>query len=113
MPSKQQQAQEESSQARSERQRTALNNAYAVVIADQATQAFLNFGFEEAIDLQIEEIEGEGTELRPNKLTRLDRIEQQVTAAVEQLKAIPDEAFQVADEVEDANTAENTAENTA
>ena len=109
MPSKQEQAQEETSQQRSTRQRTALNNAYAFVLSDRNTQAFLNFGFEEALDLQIEQIEGEGTQTRPNQLERVKRIVEQVTTAVEQLKAVPDEAFQEANEFEDANTPENTA----
>lgn len=109
MGSKQDDALEETVQDRQQRQRSALNNAYAFILADQNTQAFLNFGFEEALDLQIEQIEGESTEIRPNQLTRLDLIEQQVAAAVEQLKAVPNEAFQEANAFEDANTEENTA----
>lgn len=104
MPSEQEQAQEETTQKRTERQRTALNNAYAFVISDQATQSFLAFTFEEAMDLQIEEIEGEDTPERPNKLGRVNRVEEQVTAAVEQLKAVPDEYFPKANEEEDVNT---------
>ncbi len=109
MPSQQERALEEKAQARQQRQRQALNNAYATILADQNTQTFLNFGFEEALDLQIEEIEGESTKVRPNALERLDGIEQQVATAVEQLKAVPDEAFQAANEEEDANTEENIA----
>ena len=109
MAGKQQDAQEAESRGRTQRQREALNNAYAFVLSDQATQAFLNFGFEEALDLQIEQIEGVGTDVRPNQLSRVDRIEQQVTTAVEQLKSVSDETFQQASEFEDANTPENVA----
>lgn len=104
MSSEQKNALEESVQERTQRQREALNNAYGFVLADQATQAFQGFSFEEALDLQIEEIEGESTDVRPNKLARIDRIEEQMTVAVEQLKDVPDELFQEASEIEDVNT---------
>jgi hypothetical protein len=106
VPSKKEESLEETLQDRQQRQRTALNNAYAFILADQNTQAFVNFTFEDALDLQIEQIEGPSSDIRPNRLERLDRIEQQVATTVEQLKSLPDENFQEANELEDVNTTE-------
>jgi hypothetical protein len=104
MASEQDENQEADAQARQLRQRTSLNNAYASIAGRQSVGTFLSFTFEEAMDLQIERIEGESTQLRPNLLDRVDRIEQEVISTVDQLKNVPDEAFQEADEDEDVNT---------
>ena len=90
-------------------QRRALNNGYAALVAEQQTQTFLAFGFEEAVDLRIEAIEGEGDELRPNLLDRVSRIENEVLQAVELLKEVPPEQFLTADALRDVNTDPNQA----
>lgn len=91
------------------RQRRALNNALGALLGTESNKTFQAFTFEEAMDLQIERIEGEGTTLRPNLLDRVDRIEQEVIKAVEELKQVPPEAFLEADPEEDVNTEENQA----
>jgi len=85
-------------------QRRAVNNAYAALEGQKNTQSFASFTFEDAVDLQIERIEGEGTKLRPNELERVDRIEQGLIKAVEQLKEVPPEQFLEADPDRDVNT---------
>ena len=91
-------------------QRRALNNAYASLLGDQNTQTFLAFTFEDAVDLQIERIEGDTEgQLRPNLLERVNRIEGQLVSAVELLKTLPVEEFLEPDETLDVNTAEEQA----
>lgn len=86
------------------RQRRALNNGLAALVGAQHRQTFQAFTFEEAVDLQIERIEGEGTKLRPNQLSRVDRIENELTKAIEELKKVPPEKFLEANANEDVNT---------
>ncbi len=84
--------------------RRALSNAYAALQGDRNNQSFAAFTFEEALDAQIERIEGKGTQLRPNLLDRVGRIEQQVVQTVEETKQLPPEFFEEPREDEDVNT---------
>jgi len=86
------------------RQRRALNNALGSILGTQNSQTFLAFGFEDALDLQIERIEGESTALRPNRLDRVDKIENELLKAVLELKDIPPENFLSVDATTDVNT---------
>lgn len=85
-------------------QRRALNNAYAALEGQKNVMSFAAFTFEDAVDLQIERIEGTGSRLRPNELQRVDRIEQEMLKAVEELKEVPPENFLEHDEENDVNT---------
>lgn len=84
--------------------RRAVNNSYAALLADANTETFMAFTFEEAVDAQIERIEGEGTDLRPNLKTRVDRIRNEIVKAAEELKKIPPDQFLDKDEERDVNT---------
>jgi hypothetical protein len=86
------------------RQREALNNAYAALLGQAAIQSFQAFTFEEALDLQIQRIDGTSTQLRPNELDRVDRVEQQLLQAVDQLKQVPPEKFLQPKPGEDVNS---------
>jgi hypothetical protein len=96
--------QEESVQARNTRLREVLSNAYTALQAEKSVQSFSAFTFEEALDSQIERIEGAGTQLRPNELDRVSKILGQVREAVIQVKALPPEAFAKPKEGEDVNS---------
>jgi hypothetical protein len=85
-------------------QRRAVNNAYAALEGEKNVLTFSAFTFEDAVDLQIERIEGEGTRIRPNELERVDHIEQGLLRAVEELKQVPPEQFLKKDEDRDVNT---------
>jgi hypothetical protein len=85
-------------------ERRALNNAYAVLEGQRTVMTFQAFTFEDAVDLQIERIEGKGSRLRPNELERVDRIEQELLKAVAALKEVPTEEFLDADPDRDVNT---------
>lgn len=95
---------ENADQQRVQRQREALGNAYAALLGQQSVQSFTAFTFEEALDAQIESIEGKGTALRPNQLGRVDKIEQEAKQAIAQLKSTAPEEFLEADSEEDVNT---------
>ncbi len=84
--------------------RRAVNNAYAALLADANLDTFQAFTFEEAVDAQIERIEGAGTDIRPNLKDRVDRIRNQVVKAAEELKKIPPDQFLDKDEERDVNT---------
>lgn len=85
-------------------ERRALNNAYAALEGQRTVMTFQAFTFEDAVDLQIERIEGTGTKLRPNEFERVDRIEQELLSAVAALKQVPPEEFLDADPDRDVNT---------
>lgn len=108
MATQQEKDQDAKDQSQSISQREALNNAYAALLGQQNVQSFTAFTFEEALDAQIERIEGAGTQLRPNLLGRVDRIEQRLLQAVEQLKQVPPEMFRDKDAAGDVNTAPET-----
>lgn len=91
-------------QVRNTREREALSNAYAALLGQQSIQSWTAFTFEEAVDAQIELIEGAATDKRPNELGRVDRIEQDCLAAVAALRELPPEQFLEPDPEQDVNT---------
>jgi hypothetical protein len=98
-------AAEAATQDRNTELRRSLANAYTALLADQTNSSFAAFTFEEALDRQIERIEGAGTQLRPNLLDRVARIESRVVQAVDQAKQQSPESFAKPDESKDVNTA--------
>lgn len=97
-------------QSRNIRQREALSNAYAALVGQQSIQGWTAFTVEEALDAQIERIEGKSTPKRPNELERVDRIEQEVLAAVAALRDTPPEQFIEPRSDQDVNTARDEDE---
>lgn len=106
MATKDQQAEEQLNQSYHMEQRRALNSAYALVTGQQNIQTFHRFTFEEAMDKQIQQIEGDSTKLRETELARVDRIEAQIQQVVEELKQIDPERFLHQDPLRDVNTDE-------
>ncbi len=84
--------------------RRVLSTALAAVQGRQTTESFYAVTYEELADQQIERIEGKGTEARPNEIERIDRIEQDLLSAVEQIRGIPPEQFLLSDTSRDVNT---------
>lgn len=95
---------DEATQSRNLEIRERISNAYAAVEGAKATQSFAAYTLEDALDAQIERIEGAGTVLRPNQLARIDRVEADVVAAVAQIKAMPADAFVEPREDRDVNS---------
>lgn len=87
--------------------RRSLSHAYAALVGDQTAQSFSAFTLEEALDAQIERIEGKGSAIRPNLLDRVNRVLSETVQAVEQIKQMPPEAFIEADSDKDVNTPED------
>jgi hypothetical protein len=104
MPSEQDKGVADNGQTRNNKQREALSNAYAALTGQQSIQAWTAFTFEEAMDAQIERIEGASTDKRPNELERVDKIEQDTLAAISALKDVPPEQFLEPDTDRDVNT---------
>lgn len=84
--------------------RRAINDAYAFVEGQKLVQSFSAVTFEELLDQQIERIEGASSTKRPNELDRIDKIEQDVIAAVDKIKKLPDDAFKKTPEENGVNT---------
>lgn len=104
MASNQAQSEERKKQALQMKMRRALDDSYAALEGQKNIQSFLAFSFEEALDNQIERISGADTRLRPNEITRVDRIKSNLTEAIASIKQIPPEAFLVAIKGRDVNT---------
>lgn len=106
MASKQDEALDDVGQDRNLKERIALNNAYGALLGQQSVQSFAAFTFEEAVDAQIERIEGAGTQKRPNLLERVDKIERELLQAISVIKQMPPEQFLKPDAERDVNTDE-------
>lgn len=104
MTTEQEKGQDQAAQAKNLREREALGKAYAALTAQQNIQSWSAFTFEEAVDRQIEDIEGSSTQKRPNQLERVDRIEQDTLSAIARLKEIPPEQFLEPSADSDVNT---------
>lgn len=94
-------------QDRNSRLRESISRAYARLLGEQVSKSFTAFTFEEALDAQIERIEGTSTKLRPNLLDRVKKIESEVVDAVKQIKALPPEEFTEVDTTLTVNTKED------
>lgn len=84
--------------------RRIINDGYAFVLGRQATQTFGALTYEELADQQIERIEGAGTVLRPNELSRIDKVEQDLTNMIQHMRDIPPERFVLSNPDRDVNT---------
>jgi hypothetical protein len=84
--------------------RRSLNNAYAFVEGQKTIQSFSALTIEDLLDQQIERIEGQDTQARPNELNRITKTVNDVVAAAEKIKSMPDDAFNEHDNQKDVNT---------
>jgi hypothetical protein len=84
--------------------RRALNDAYAFVEGQKATQSFTAITFEDLMDQQIERLEGKSTISKPNEIDRINKVENALVAAVEKIKKMPDDAFKKTSEENNVNT---------
>jgi hypothetical protein len=97
-PGTKEQGEQDAKQEQTIRQRIALDNAYAALLGEQTNQTFAAFTFEEALDLQIEQIQGAGDDAHPNLLNRVERIRSQLLQAVEQIEQVDPSQFQQIDD---------------
>jgi hypothetical protein len=104
MASEKERGQDQATQAQNLKEREALGNAYASLLGQKDVQSWASFTFEEALDTQIEDIEGASTAKRPNQLDRVTRIEQSALNAIAKLREVPPEQFIDPDDEADVNT---------
>jgi hypothetical protein len=86
--------------------RTAICSAYACVQGQDCINTFAAFTIEDAIDQQIEVIEGKDSSRRPNLLHRVERIKNDLLSSADEIKKLPPEAFIMTDANEQVNTPE-------
>lgn len=84
--------------------RIALSDAYAAVEGAKSVQSFNALTFEDLADQQIQRISGPDTPMRPNELTRVTRVLNNVVQAVAKIKALPPESFAKSNADRDVNT---------
>jgi hypothetical protein len=70
----------------------------------EVNNSFSSFTLEEAVDQAIERIEGSPRGTRPNKLTEIDRIKQDLDNAIEGIRATNPDDFRPSDPTQDVNT---------
>jgi hypothetical protein len=92
------------SQAQTDQLREELENAYAFLEGQKATQSFAQVTPEECFDQFIERIEGKDTQARPNVLHRLDKVKNDLMASIAKIKSMPAEAFREPQPEKDVNT---------
>lgn len=83
--------------------RRVMSSSYAFVKGVELSQTFSSLTPEDCIDEHIRLIEGARYDGRLNKLGELDKIKNDLLAAVEQIKAIPPEEFLEAKPDQDVN----------
>lgn len=96
-------SEEEAREAR-QRYREAVANAVGALRSQEINRSFASFSLEEAIDQQIERIEGEGTPTLPNLLTYVDRIKSDLDGVIDGIKETDPDLFRQSDPTQDANT---------
>jgi len=89
------------------KQRRAINDAYAMLLAQDAVQSFSSYTFEEALQDQLDKIENDDRQERPSELKRVERIEQSLVTAAKEIKKIPPDQFQLPNRKRDVNTTES------
>lgn len=92
-PNTKAQNQDDASQDETIRQRLEISNGYAALLGEQTNQTFAAFTFEEALDQQIEAIQGAGTDAHPNQLGRVARIKAQLIGSVDQVLKLDPSQF--------------------
>jgi hypothetical protein len=108
MPDKRDSGEQDQRDALFLRQRQAINNAYGSLQGRQLSQTLAAYTFEEAVDAQIERIEGKSTQIRPNQLDYVENIRNQLVKAVDELKQVPPEKFiNVSESDSNVNTSES------
>lgn len=102
-PSKQSN-QEAAGLEQNEELRRVINQSLGAVLGRQSTESIFALTYEELVDAQIERIEGKGTDVRPNELERVNKVESDLLNVVEKIRSMPPESFLMSDSTRDVNT---------
>lgn len=93
--------------------REVIGRAYAFVRGRQYTETVANITYEELLDAAIDRIEGTKgrSDVRATKLDRVDSIKQEISQAVDTVKSLPPNSWQLQNEESvSAEEAMNTEE---
>jgi hypothetical protein len=80
-------------EAEADELRTAVANAYAFSVGQEAAESFSAITFEELLQQQIDRIEGTTTNMRSNLLDRIEKVKTDVLTAVETIRSKPADYF--------------------
>lgn len=84
--------------------RRVVNQAYSALRGQESVQTFAAYTLEDALDEQIEAIEGSPKNRRANKLEVVDSVENDLLSLADKIKKTPPEAFTQKNEGKDVNT---------
>lgn len=97
-------AENDPAQQQAQEYRGALQSAYAFIEGQKAAQSFAAMTPEDCYAAFVERVSGKGTQARPNALERIERVRQNVLAAIEKVRVIPPDDFRAPDPENDVNT---------
>lgn len=84
--------------------RRVIGTSFAAVAGRQNSESLYAITYEELANAQIERITGQGTDVRPNELERVNKVEGDLLSIVEKIRAMPPESFIMSDPDRDVNT---------
>ena len=85
--------------------REPLAAANTFVETFRSTQTAAAVTFEDCLDALIRRVDGDGTAMRPSKLSKIETLRANVVTVTEKIKATKAEKFRSADTEDDVNTA--------
>ena len=85
--------------------RRAVNNAYAFVRGRETAQSFSCVTFEDLAAQQVERLNGKESATRSNEIHQIQKVKEAIISAVNCIENLPPDAFRIADEKKDVNTA--------
>lgn len=97
-------AENDPAQQQSQEYREALQNAYAFIEGQKAAQSFAAMTPEDCYAAFVDRVSGRGTQTRPNALERIERVRQNVLAAIAKVRDIPPDDFREPEPENDVNT---------
>jgi len=92
--------------------REIINNAYSFVRSREYTKQLANVSYEQLLDEAIEAIEGTPGKvpLRPKALERVKKIKEEITKAVDTVKARPPNEWVLSEDIQEKEDNVNTSE---
>jgi hypothetical protein len=104
VPSSSQSDKEADSLDKNEELRRVIGQALGAVQGRQTTESFYALTYEELADAQIKRISDKGTDVRPNEIERVKKVQSDLLSLIAQVRALPPESFIMADSSRDVNT---------
>jgi len=90
--------------------RRVIGTSFAAVVGRQYSESMHSVTYEELASAQIERITGQGTDVRPNELERVNKVEGDLLSIVEKIRDMAPESFIMSDPDRDVNTPASPAD---